>query len=69
MMTTLTETNSKAPTHTGYFLKPKAGSEEVDWIKVGAAWEHGDKDGLNLSLKILGQDVSVIIRRNKPKAN
>jgi hypothetical protein len=68
MMTTQTETNSKTPTHTVYMLKPKADSEQSDWIKVGAAWEHGDKDGLNLSLNILGQKVPVIVRRNKPKA-
>lgn len=63
-----TETNTKLPTHTVYTLKPKDGTDKPDWIKVGAAWEHGDKGGLNLSLNILGQDVAVTIRRNKPKA-
>ena len=67
-MTTPTETNPKAPTHTAYYLKTKDGTDKPDWIKVGAAWEHGDKDGLNLSLNILGQDVPVTIRRNKPKS-
>ncbi|WP_375444369.1 hypothetical protein [uncultured Fibrella sp.] len=68
-MTTQTETNSKVPTHTVYVVKLKDGADKPDWIKVGAAWEHGDKDGLNLSLTILGQDVPVTIRKNKPKAN
>jgi hypothetical protein len=68
MMTIQTETTSKKPTHSVYYLKPKADSDQSDWIKVGAAWEHGDKDGLNLSLNILGQNVPVIVRKNKPKA-
>lgn len=68
MMTTQNETSSKTPTHTVYFLQPKADSEQSDWIKVGAAWEHGDKDGLNLSLNILGQKVAVVVRKNKSKA-
>lgn len=64
-----TETKSKQPTHIAYIVKSKDGSETQDWIKVGAAWEHGDKDGMNLSLRILGQDVAVTIRRKKPKAD
>ncbi|MFC5410834.1 hypothetical protein ACFPMF_16045 [Larkinella bovis] len=67
-MMTQTETNPKAPTHTVYFLRTKEGTDKPDWIKAGVAWEHGDKDGLNLSLKILGQDIPVKIRKNKPKA-
>ncbi|RCR68336.1 hypothetical protein [Larkinella punicea] len=69
MMTIQTETTSKKPTHSVYILKPKADSDQSDWIKVGSAWEHGDKAGLNLSLTILGQNVPVIVRKNKPKAD
>jgi hypothetical protein len=69
LMTNQTETTSKQPTHTVYYLKPKDGTDKSDWIKVGAAWEHGDKDGLNLSLNIMGQNVPVVVRRNKPKAD
>lgn len=68
-MTTQPETTSKQPTHTVYYLKAKEGTDKLDWIKAGAAWEHGDKDGLNLSLTILGQDIPVTIRKNKPKAD
>ncbi|QMW01478.1 hypothetical protein [Spirosoma foliorum] len=68
MMTTPTETTSKRPTHSVYILKPRADCSESDWIKVGSGWDHGDKDGLNLSLTVLGQNIPVIIRRNKPKA-
>ncbi|WP_080054419.1 hypothetical protein [Spirosoma aerolatum] len=68
MMTNQTETRSTKPTHTVYVLKPQADTEQADWIRVGAAWEHGDKDGLNLSLNILGQKIPVVVRKNKPKA-
>ncbi len=68
MMTTQTETTPKYPTHLVYTMKPKDGSDKADWVKVGAAWEHGDKDGLNLSLNILGLDIPLTIRRKKPKA-
>lgn len=64
-----TETKPNQPTHLAYYVKGKADGEMQDWIKVGAAWEHGDKDGMNLSLRILGQDVAVTIRRKKPKAD
>ena len=67
MFTIQPETNPKAPTHTVYHLKAKDGADKPDWIKVGAAWEYGDKDGLNLSLNILGQNVPVVVRKNKSK--
>ncbi|GAB4002104.1 hypothetical protein GCM10028807_59990 [Spirosoma daeguense] len=69
MMTTSTETNTKAPTHTAYVVKPNNSHEKSDWYKVGAAWEHGDSSGFNLILNILGQDIMVTVRKNKPKTN
>lgn len=68
MMTIQPETKTKAPTHSVYFLKPREDSDQPVWIKVGVAWEHGDKDGLNLSLTNLGQEVILTLRKNKPKA-
>ena len=67
-MTNQTATTAKAPTHTVYIVKLKDGADKPDWIKVGAAWEHGDKDGLNLSLSILSQNIPVTVRKNKSKA-
>lgn len=67
MMTNQTETRSTKPTHTVYVLKAQADTEQADWIRVGAAWEHGDKGGLNLSLNILSQKIPVVVRRNKSK--
>lgn len=65
-MTNETETKPKLPTHTVYYLKDK-GTEKPEWIKTGVAWEHADTKGVNLSLAIMGQDVSVVVRKNKPK--
>jgi len=67
MMTAENQITAKYPTHTVYYLKNKEGSEKPDWIKAGVAWEHGDKDGLNLSLTVMGQPVSLVIRKAKPK--
>lgn len=67
MMNNPNENSNKKPTHTIYMTKLKAGAEKPDWIKVGAAWEHGDEEGLNLSLNILGETVSLVVRKNKTK--
>jgi len=67
MMTTENQPTKKSPTHTAYYLKAKEGSEKQDWMITGVAWEHGDKDGFNLSLTVLGQPVSLVVRKNKPK--
>ncbi|WP_138477123.1 hypothetical protein [Dyadobacter bucti] len=67
MMTDQTENKPKKPTHSVYFVKDK-GTEKPEWIKTGVAWEHGDAEGLNLSLTVMGQKVSVTVRKNKPQA-
>lgn len=64
---TTQNTTSKKPTHMAYLVKDKNGSDKPVWIKVGAVWEHADKDGFNLILNLLGQDVNLTVRRNKPK--
>ena len=66
-MATENQTEKKYPTHTVYFLKYQDGQENPEWIKTGAAWTHSDNEGLNLSLKICGQPMSLVIRKNKPK--
>lgn len=67
MMTAENQTTAKFPTHTVYYLKNKEGSEKPDWIKAGVAWENSDHKGLNLSLTVLGQQIPVVVRKNKPK--
>lgn len=58
----------KTPTHTVYFLKTIEGIDKPEWIKTGSAWEHGDKDGLNISLTSFGQKIALKVRKNKHKA-
>lgn len=73
-MTTQTETN-KAPTHTIYVVEAKEGNAKSDWHKVGVAWEHSDKEGMSLSINLLGaaylqtkgQEATLTVRRNKPQ--
>ncbi|MFN8343983.1 MAG: hypothetical protein U0X91_03210 [Spirosomataceae bacterium] len=67
-MTADNQTTAKFPTHTVYYLKDKEGSDRPQWIKTGVAWEHGDKDGLTLSLSILGQSLSLQVRKPKAKS-
>ncbi|GGD64243.1 hypothetical protein GCM10011514_30260 [Emticicia aquatilis] len=68
MMNNSNENTTKKPTHNIYITKLKTGAEKPEWIKVGAAWEHGDEEGLNLSLNILGETVSMVVRKNRAKA-
>ena len=73
MMTTQTETTTKAPTHTIYVVEAKEGAAKSDWYKVGVAWAHGDGEGMNLSINTLGcaylqtrgQEATLTVRRNK----
>lgn len=72
-MTTPTETNAKAPTHTIYVVETIEDSSRSEWHKVGVAWEHTAGDGLNLSINSLGvsylrdkgQGARLVIRLNK----
>jgi hypothetical protein len=62
-----TEPNRNKPTHYAYVVKPKPGTEQIEWVEVGAAWEHSDQQGLTLSMPVLGEKVVLTIRRKKPK--
>ena len=66
-MTTETQTEKKYPTHSVYFLTNKKDSDQKDWNKTGAAWAHVDADGMNVSVDMFGQKISLVIRKNKPK--
>ncbi|MCF0072455.1 hypothetical protein LZD49_18375 [Dyadobacter sp. CY261] len=66
-MTLENQTEKKLPTHFVYFLTDKKGSEQKDWNKTGACWLHEDNNGMNVSLEVFGQKVSLVIRKSKPK--
>ena len=71
-MTTQTETTN-APTHTIHVVEAKEGNSKSEWHKVGVAWEHNDREGMNLSINMLGiailqtkgHEVTLTVRRNK----
>ena len=67
MMTEQTKTEKKLPTHTVYYLKDSAEGDSQEWVRTGAAWSHNDDQGLNLSLRVMGHPVSLVIRKTKPK--
>lgn len=60
-----TKTNRK-PTHAVYHVRGEG--EKAYWTKIGAAWLHEDKEGLNVSLDFvpLNDTGRLVIRVNKP---
>lgn len=59
-----TKTNRK-PTHAVYHVRGEG--EKAFWTKIGAAWLHEDKEGLNVSLDFvpLNDAGRLVIRVNK----
>jgi hypothetical protein len=43
------------------------GQKQVNWIRVGAAWEHDDGEGFQITLKALPLNGTLVVRRHKPK--
>lgn len=64
-MTTNTKINRK-PTHAVFHVRGKDGQKGF-WTKIGAAWLHDDKEGLNLQLDFtpVGDTGRLVIRVNK----
>ena len=57
-----TKTSNK-PTHTVYVVKEH--NDKAHWVRVGAAWEHSDKEGMTQIISLLDMDVTLTVRRNK----
>lgn len=59
-----TKTNRK-PTHAVYHVRGEG--EKAYWTKIGAAWLHEDKEGLNVSLDFvpLNDAGRLVVRVNK----
>lgn len=51
------------PTHHVYVVEGKGDS--AFWTKIGAAWQHADGNGLNITLNLLPLDGRVVIRTAK----
>ena len=57
------DTTNTTPTHHVYVVDGKG--DNAFWTKIGAAWQHADGNGLNLTLSLLPLDGRVVIRTAK----
>lgn len=55
----------KAPTHGVYVVQ--GDGDKAHWIKIGAAWLHGDNKGANLILDALPLTNKVVVREFSEK--
>lgn len=56
-------TTSTTPTHHVFVVDGEG--DKAFWTKIGAAWQHADGNGLNLTLSLLPLDGRVVIRTAK----
>ena len=58
---------SRKPTHAVYHVRGEG--QKAYWTKLGAAWLHEDKEGLNLQLDYVpvASDGRLVVRVNKPE--
>lgn len=56
--------NSAKPTHNVFVVE--GDGEKAYWTKIGAAWQHNDGEGLNVTLSALPVNGRIVIRIPKP---
>lgn len=56
-------TTNTAPTHHVFVVEGEG--TNAFWTKIGAAWQHADGQGLNLTLSLMPLDGRVVIRTAK----
>ena len=56
------KSNSR-PTHSVYVVEGEG--EKSFWTKVGAAWQHADGEGLNISLSAIPLNGRLVVRTPK----
>lgn len=65
-MSEVTNNATNQPTHILYNVTGE--DEKAHWTKIGAAWTHKDKKGLNLSIELMPtQPGRFVIRKYEPK--
>ena len=57
------QTKTRRPSHAVYIVEGEG--ESAFWTKVGAAWQHADGEGLNLTLTALPLNGRLVIRPQK----
>ena len=65
-----TTTTKSRPTHTAFHVRryKMNGEYRSEYTAIGAAWPHGDGEGLDIVLQCFPTNGRISIRRNKPKA-
>lgn len=58
-------TTTTTPTHHVFVVDGEG--DKAFWTKIGAAWQHADGNGLNLTLSLLPLDGKVVIRTAKAR--
>jgi len=51
------------PTHIVYSVTGEG--DNAYWDKIGAAWEHQDREGMTQVLRILGHETKLVVRKAK----
>ena len=62
----MTKKNSK-PVYDVFVVEDRGENEDAFWIKVGAAFAHKDRDGMNIVLHALPTNNRLVLRRFKDK--
>lgn len=56
---------SKHPTHTIYNVEPRGEGKKDFWQRIGAAWQHEDGEGFNLSIDYMPLKAGRIVIRSR----
>lgn len=55
--------SNSRPTHSVYVVEGEG--DKAFWTKVGAAWQHADGEGLNISLSAIPLNGRLVVRTPK----
>ena len=58
---TMSENNSKSPSHTAYQVRDRDGGKGF-WTRIGTAWAHADGSGFNIQLECVPLDGRITLR-------
>ena len=62
-----TKKNGNAPSYIAYQVKDREGEKSGFFTRIGAAWAHGDANGLTIQLECLPIDGKVVLRTPSEK--
>ena len=59
--------SNKKPTLIAYSIRERGEGQKAIWTRIGAAWPHGNGNGLNIQLEALPLDGRIVL--TEPKAD